>query len=86
MIRIPEIGSSALLASLMRFHVPSENDIDTVLITPPSRFEEFNHVRVEPQGNLLLLAWLQLGFRKEIISELGNIGKIDIAVLHGLNL
>jgi len=27
MIRILEMGSSALLASLMRLHVPSENDI-----------------------------------------------------------
>ncbi len=28
MIRILEMGSSALLASLMRLHVPSENDIE----------------------------------------------------------
>lgn len=72
--------------ALLRFHVAAEGGVDAALVAPALCFEEIHHVRIKSEGDLFLLAGPEGRSRKEIVIELGRIGKVDVPVLHGLNL
>ena len=78
--------SSAFQAALLCFHVSPKGGIDAALVASPLDFEEIHPVGIKPDRDLFLLARPKCCFRKEAIIELVRIGKVDIPVLHDLNL
>lgn len=82
---IEQEPSAAASLVMMGLVIGPQHGIDPALVARPLRLHPVQHVRIDPQGKLLLSGRkYDLGLLKKALIEFRNITVINILILHGV--